>query len=121
MLNKENYFSVSQKGQAHFKKEMMDHLGVKNGDRISVGFLSDGRLILSRPEFRGNANVAEALKMACRADVHVFINDPFEDYKPVVERLRSMGCVIATNEAEREMLSQNHIEINSNIEVVASL
>jgi antitoxin PrlF len=43
---------ITSKGQVTFRKEIMDRLGVRPGDRITVELVGDGRLEI-RPAERG--------------------------------------------------------------------
>lgn len=39
--------TVTSKGQVTFRKDVLDHLGVQPGQRISVDKLPDGRVVVS--------------------------------------------------------------------------
>lgn len=38
--------TVTARGQVTFRKEVLRHLGVEPGDKISLDFLPDGRIVL---------------------------------------------------------------------------
>ena len=55
--------TVTSKGQVTFRKDVLDHLGVQPGQRISVDKLPDGRVVVSA-EHAGEAAAP------VRADAH---------------------------------------------------
>ncbi|HEY1363618.1 MAG TPA: AbrB/MazE/SpoVT family DNA-binding domain-containing protein [Xanthobacteraceae bacterium] len=44
---------ITSKGQVTFRKEVLDRLGVKPGDRIAVEFVAPGRMEVRSAEARG--------------------------------------------------------------------
>ena len=41
--------TITAKGQVTFRREVLQHLGLRPGDRVEVDLLADGRVELHRP------------------------------------------------------------------------
>lgn len=50
--------TVTSKGQVTLRRDLLDHLGVKPGDKISIDKLPEGRVQVSAA--RGSGNIADA-------------------------------------------------------------
>ena len=46
--------TVTSRGQVTFRKELLQHLAIKPGDRIELCLMPDGRAELKRAEARGS-------------------------------------------------------------------
>jgi len=47
------FLTVTSKGQVTLRKEVLEHLGVKPGDKVAVGLLPDGKAELTRAGSKG--------------------------------------------------------------------
>jgi bifunctional DNA-binding transcriptional regulator/antitoxin component of YhaV-PrlF toxin-antitoxin module len=48
--------TVTARGQVTFKKEILQHLGIKPGEKIELDLLPDGRGVLKASRSTGNIN-----------------------------------------------------------------
>ncbi len=46
--------TVTSRGQVTFRKEVLQHLGIKSGDRIELNLLPDGRAELKTTQQKGS-------------------------------------------------------------------
>ena len=59
--------TVTSKGQVTLRKDVLDHLGVQPGQRISVDKLPDGRVVTGGDDGRGLLRATRAASCPVRA------------------------------------------------------
>lgn len=58
--------TVTAKGQVTLRRAVLDHLGVRPGDKVSVSLLGNGRVELIAAAARGDINIKGLLGALCR-------------------------------------------------------
>ena len=107
--------TVTTRGQVTFRKEVLQHLGIKPGDKIELDLLPDGRGILQAAKPAGNIAGFVGL-LAGRTDKIATIEEINETSEPRQVKHEDRGCAALDfglgNRANLNRLQINFIRFN---------